>query len=147
MIPKINFRFSFIYNKIFEADFSLQDFKRLKEKSRPFINLVEEHLRNILVLIEKYNNSWMKEYIPVYIISGGTKSFSDPLTLRYREDHKLLLLIFIHELIHNNLSKKYKNSIEIHKVIDKIHENVVDELKLRDFEEAREKYRASFRGF
>ena len=41
-----------------------------------------------------------------------------------------MLLILIHELIHNNLTKKYKNTIEVHKDIDKIYQ-VLRETKLR----------------
>ena len=140
MIPKIDLRFSFIYNKKFNSNFNLQDFTKLKNDSRPFIELFNKYIKNILHLIETYNEPWKREYIPIYLVSGKIKSFSDPLTLRYREDYNLLLLILIHELIHNNLTKKYKNPSDAHKVIHKVYKKVLEELNLPNFEKAKEKY-------
>lgn len=78
---------------------------------------------------------------------GKVKSFSDPLTLNYKEDQKLLLLILIHELIHNNLTRKYKDTTELHKEIDRIYQKAVGALKLSDFEEAKRKYNEKYREF
>jgi hypothetical protein len=141
MVPQINIRFSFIYNKKFNPDFSYQEFIQLKENSKPFLDLIKNNIEKILELISFHNEPWLRNYIPIYIISAKIKSFSDPLTLRYRDDHKLLLLILIHELIHNNLTKKYKDSNELHREVNIIYEKVIKDLNLKDFKEAIEKYR------
>ncbi len=147
MIPKTEIRFSFIYNKSFNPSFSSQDFIKLKKDSYPFINLFKNYVQEILELIASNNKPWEREYIPVYIVFGKINSFSDPLTLSYKEDHKLLLLILIHELIHNNLTKKYKDTIELHKEIDRIYQKVLISLNLQNFEEAKKKYNKEHRGF
>ncbi len=147
MIPKTEIRFSFIYAKKFNPDFTLQDFSELKENCKDFLKAYEENIKKILELISTNNTPWIREYIPIYIVSGKIKSFSDPLTLNYKENHKLLLLIMIHELIHNNLIKKYKNTIELHKEIDKIYQKVLNDLKLSDFGEAKKEYNRKYRGF
>lgn len=140
MIPKIEIRFSFIYNKKFNPSFKLADFLKLKQESVSFVELVNKNIKKILYLIAKHNEPWKREHIPIYIVSGNLKSFSDPLTLRYRGDHKLLLLILIHELIHNNFNKKFKSSEALHKKIDEIYQKVINDLNLEGFEQAIEKY-------
>lgn len=140
MIPKIDVRFSFIYNKKFNPDFTVSDIFKLKKDSRSFVELINKYIKDILNLIESNNEPWEREYIPIYIVSGKIKSFSDPLTIKYRNNPKLLLLILIHELIHNNLTKKYKNSSDVHKAIDKIYRKVVEDLDLPGFEKAKEEH-------
>lgn len=144
MVPKTEIKFSFIYNKNLNQNIILKEFLELKKKSYPFKELVAKYIDEILRLIAFYNEPWKKEYIPIYIIFGKVKSFSDPLTLKYQEDNKLLLFILIHELIHNNLTKKYKDTKSLHKEIDKIYQKVICDLKLQDFEEAKKKYNEKY---
>ena len=140
MIPKVEIRYSLIYNKVLNLNLKNGEFNSLKEKSKDFEKLFHKHINQILKIIQEENEDWQREYISVYIVKANKKSFSDPLTLRYREDYKLMLLVLIHELIHNNFKEKFRDFDELHKKIDSIFRRVIGKLKLENFEEALEKY-------
>ena len=140
MKPKTEIRFSWIYNKKFNKEITVPEFIKLKTDCRDFIELYNQYIDKILNLIGKNNASWKREYLPIYVVDAEIKSFSDPLTIRYRNNPKLMLLILIHELIHNNLTKKYKKPSIAHQIINNVYDRVIDELELKGFEKARELY-------
>jgi len=140
MIPKTEIRYSFIYNKRLNENISSGDFRDIKKRFEKFVRLYSQNINNILELIEKNCNPWSREYIPIYLVDAKIKSFSDPLTLVIKDDEKFMFLLLIHELIHNNLTKKYKNPSDSHKVVEVVFDKVIEELSLDDFEEALERY-------
>lgn len=48
MIPETEIRFSFIYNKKFNPDFTFKDFTELKTKTLSFTDLVRKHIKKFL---------------------------------------------------------------------------------------------------
>ncbi len=140
MNPKIEIRYSLIYNRTFNPEISLKEFKKLKKDSQFLVKIFLKYKEAILESIARNNEEWKREYIPIYIVKAKIKSFSDPLTLKYRENHKLMFLILIHELIHNNITKKFKDSKSVHFFLDKIFNKVIKDLKLKGFEKALKQY-------
>lgn len=140
MNPKTEIRYSFIYNRTFNPEISLEEFKKLKKDSQPLVKLFLKYKEAILESIAKHNEEWKRKYIPIYIVKAKIKSFSDPLTLKYRDNHELMFLVLIHELIHNNITKKFKDSKSIHFYLDKIFNQVIKELKLKGFEKVLKQY-------
>ena len=127
-IPKTELVYSYPYNKLFDPSFTYKRLIALKQKCRTFEQLYKKHIKAILKLIAKYSERWRQPYIPIYIVEKARKSFSHPLTLRYNKDARKMLLILIHELIHNNISKKFNSSKELHAYIEPIFEKVLQEL-------------------
>jgi hypothetical protein len=129
-------RYSWIYNKQFNPEYTKEDLKKLKEKCWRFERLYEEKIEKILKLIEKETGEWERKFIPIYIIENH-KSFSDPLTLKYRNDEKLMIVVLIHELLHNNVKKRFKDSKSLHhymkpilrRIITKLDENLIPTLE------------------
>lgn len=136
MVPETEIRFSWVYNKKLNPEINPSEFVELKEKCGGFIDLYEKYIVRILKSIEKNNEIWRRKFIPIYVVFAKTKSFSDPLTIKYRKDHKLMMLILIHELVHNNLVKKYENPSMAHAEVDRVFEAVLVDLELGGFEEA-----------
>src|SRR3989344_8897686 len=115
MIPKTELRYSRVYNQILNPEFGRKDMLKLKRNFSKFEALYKKYIRKILSLIEKHNNKWQRDYIPIYLVAKAKSSFSDPLTIKYRENEKYLLVVLAHELLHNNLRGKWKNPKELHK--------------------------------
>ncbi len=132
MLPKTEIRYSIIYNKLFNENFTFEDRNKIIENSRKFEELHKKYINEILKLIEKYGFKWRKEYIPIYIAKDTKISFSDPLTLKYRDNERLMLVILIHELLHNNLegNKKFNTRNELHVFMRPIVEKIVLELPI-----------------
>ncbi|HOW36892.1 MAG TPA: hypothetical protein PLK34_01440 [Candidatus Pacearchaeota archaeon] len=144
MIPKLFLDYSYPYNRLFNKilgkSFSDEDLIELKEKYAKFEKLYYKYAEKILELIEKYNEPWQKKVIRIYPAGEMLPfSVSSPLTLKYDENERYLLVVLIHELIHNNFfEKKFPNRKELHQYIAKIMEKVCSELDL-DLEEERKK--------
>ena len=103
MIPKTEIRCSLIYNRLFDKKFSNRDYHRLLKDSEKFERLHNKHIKKILQLIEKYHSKkWKRKFIPIYIVKKAPYSFSDPLTIKYYPNEKMMLVLLIHELLHNN---------------------------------------------
>jgi len=135
MILKTEIRYSWIYNKRFNKDFTKQDWLNLQKKCKKFEILYKKHIKQILKLIEKYHSkSWKYDFIPIYVVEGRLISFSDPLTLKYRENEKTMLLVLAHELLHNNIIKKFKGPRELHMYMEPILNKIIRDLPL-DLEE------------
>lgn len=106
-------RFSGIYNKTLNSRFSEMESKKLIKKILKFEKYYKDKEKRILKLIEKYSGyRWKREYIPVYIVDFKGKSFSDPLTLKFRENKEIMLIVLIHELVHNNIPHKIQNKFK-----------------------------------
>ena len=140
MLPKTEIRYSWIYNKQFNPEFTFKDNYNLKGDSQKFEKLFKKYKAKILKAIEKETKPWERRYIPIYIVKRPKGSFSDPLTLRYKEDAKFMLITLIHELLHNNLPKKFKTKKERHlymsilmpKILKHIPLDLVEENKILD---------------
>ncbi len=132
MIPKTEIRYSWIYNKEFNNNFSKKDLFKLKKDCVKFDRLYKKQIKNILKLIEKHHiKSWKYKFIPIYIVSGLSHSFSDPLTLKYRKDEKYLLVVLAHELLHNNMrKKKFKDPKELHIYMEPILNKIILNLQI-----------------
>lgn len=133
MKPKTEIRYSIIYNKMFNENFSREDMKKLKEDCKKFEEFYKEHINKVILLIEKHHNKkWKYEFIPIYIVKNVPNSFSDPLTLKYFKNEKIMFIILAHELLHNNFVGKYKfeNSEELHKYMQPILDRIIEELDL-----------------
>jgi len=141
MIPRLKVRYSYVYNKTLNKDIDIEMFNKLREKSIQFNELVEKYGNKVLKLIEKENEKWKDLEIPIYIVMARIKSFSDPLTINSRKNKKTMLLVLRHELIHVNTRKKFKVASAVHDfVVTPIFNKVIEQLNLKDFEEAFEEY-------
>ena len=144
VIPKTEIRYSYIYNKQFDSNFSYKDKNKLQRKCRKFGILYKKYIKQILKEIEKSQGKWKRKYIPIYIVEKSKTSFSDPLTLKYQKNPKLMLVIMTHELLHNNLSKKFKSTKELHKYMEPILNKIIKNLKINLNKELNE-FNSSFR--
>ena len=126
---------------MFNESLTPSEFIESKNEIQEFSNLYNKYTKKILQTIEDNNNPWQREFISIYIVFGKIRSFSDPLTIKYRKDPKLMILILIHELIHNNIRKRYKNPSLAHKKINMIFEKVLTDMNFDGFEDAKEKYK------
>jgi len=133
MIPKTLIRYSRIYNKVFDTNFSKKDFLKLKKDCTKFEKLYLKYVKKILQLIEKHHNkTWKRNFILIYIVKKAPHSFSDPLTLRYFGNPKMMLVVLAHELLHNNSfgKRKFRGSFELHKYMEPILNKIIRDLPL-----------------
>jgi hypothetical protein len=154
MIPKVIFRYSWIYDE------TMKEMMKRKNKKYPswanilkFKDRLEKVWRKkekeIIKEIAKITNiSWKEKYIHCYLVTESLQSFSEPLTLlSYKKDsfRKIdsLTDTLTHELIHrifaakenfqkskkawNYINKKYKKetwNTRVHVVIHAIHKHI-----------------------
>jgi len=151
VIPKTELRYSWIYNKQFNPDFNIKDQKKLKRDCKKFENLYNKYLLRILNLIEKYHSKeWKYTFIPIYIISNKNPiNFSDPLTIRYKKNEKYMLIVLIHELLHNNSfgQRKFEDSRQLHIYMEPILNKIVKGLLPFDLSEELELFNQRTMGF
>lgn len=129
MIPKVELKYSWMYNSVYTEDFKKEDITRLKNKCKSFEQLYKKHIKEILELIEKTFGKWEEEHIAIYIIEKGP-IFSDPITIRYEEDPKIMLIRLVHELAHNNIHKKFKNDYLLHVYMDEKTKPIINQLSI-----------------
>lgn len=136
MRPKIQLRYSWMYNRLFNPNFKKDNLAQLKNKCKGFEKIYAKNINKILEIIENNFFLWKEEYIPVFIIDSGSV-FYDPITIRYDRNPKIMLIRLFHELIHLNIkNKKFKNEYYMHKwmdermmpLLDKIPTNLADEV-------------------
>ena len=84
---------------------------------------------------QEYIKNPRRKYIPIYIVKRPKGSFSDPLTLCYKENTKFMLIILIHELLHNNLPKKFKTKKERHLYMSMLMPKIIEHMPLNLKEE------------
>jgi len=133
MKTKTELRYSIVYNKMFNEKFSREDLIKLKQDSEKFEKLYNKYIDQILELIEKYHKKeWNYEVIPIYIVKDAPNCFSDPLTLKYYKNEKMMLVLLAHELLHNNFTGKwkFKSSEELHKYMEPILNKIILDLDL-----------------
>jgi len=133
MIPKTEIRFSLRHNIRFNKKFSEKSLQKLKKNSKKFIMLYKKYINNILKSIEKYGSKkWEYDFIPIYIIGRKGISYSDPLTIKFRDNEKLMLIILIHELLHNNVfvKDKFKNRAEMHLYMESLIKKIVKDINV-----------------
>lgn len=133
MKPKTELRYSRVYNKLFNEKFSRDNFIKLKQDCEKFEMLYNKYIHQILRLIEKHHKKeWSHQFIPIYIVKDSPNCFSDPLTLKYYENEKMMLVLLAHELLHNNFAGKWKfeNPEELHKYMEPILNKVILELDI-----------------
>jgi len=119
MIPKTELKYSWMYNSLFNPKFDEGKIKKLKSKCKKFEHLYKKNINFILKIIQENLLNWKEEYIPIFIIEKGSVFF-EPLTIRYEENSKIMLIRLFHELIHINIKeKKFKNHYLLHKYMDK----------------------------
>lgn len=118
MKPKVELKYSWMYNSLFNQDFKKGDINNLKAKCKQFEILYKKNIVQILNIIKKIFGKWREEYIPVFIIERGS-IFCDPITIRYEENPKIMLIRLFHELLHVKIKdKKFKNEYNMHKWMD-----------------------------
>ena len=132
MKPQTEIRYSWIYNRHFNPNFSKKDLFKLKKDYIKFKKLYKKYINTIIKLIEKHHSKrWKHKFIPIYIVKNASHSFSDPLTLRYRKDEKYLLVVLAHELLHNNIvKKKFKNPKELHIYMEPLLNKVIFDMPI-----------------
>ncbi|MCX7880890.1 MAG: hypothetical protein N2482_00030 [Patescibacteria group bacterium] len=114
---KINFIYSKIYFK------SLNRFNRItrsweevKKIGRAFEKKYQDEIKKITEIIPKIiKKPWRRDYFEVYLVDWNGPSFSHPLTLKVREDLLLMLVILVHELLHDFYFFRDKNIKKVEK--------------------------------
>ena len=151
MIPKINFRYSWIYDERFKP---LWKKKHIKKWGKyPSYKEIKTYIKKIKPIWKKQENKvlkelseltnleWKEKEIKCYI-TGRAFPFSDPLTMRIYKNKNFFIDCLIHELIHvlfiqntkeTNpyfayiITKKYKNekfNTRIHIPVHAIHKYI-----------------------
>lgn len=117
MLPNVEIKLSPAYNHILADDFSYEAYMKnpkedIKKHQRVFVKFqnitkkfqkeLNKNQKLILQKIEKYSGyKWKIQHIPVYLVNMTQKpSFADPLTLKFRDNIDLMLILVIHELTH-----------------------------------------------
>ncbi|PIN95618.1 hypothetical protein COU56_01035, partial [Candidatus Pacearchaeota archaeon CG10_big_fil_rev_8_21_14_0_10_31_9] len=158
MKPKVEFRFSEIYDSLFKENYSYEKewgkypnaseiknyIKKIEIKWKEIGNLILKEISDISGL------TWQEDKIICYVI-GKTIPFSDPLTVPvYEDEADYIIDVITHELIHQifiqnegklknyweYIGKKYSKEnpvTKIHIILHAIHKTIY--LKL--FDEAR----------
>jgi len=137
MIPKINFRYSWVYDQQWKI-WS----KNLKSRPKEYPSC--EDILDYLTKIEKIWKSlskkilielsdvirlkWHSKEIQCYVV-GSCKPFSDPLTIPIYNDKKWFLDVLIHELIHR-LFVENKNLIDSKKAWEYLDDKYKEESKI-----------------
>lgn len=107
MVPSIQFCYSGVYDRrcraVFEKHFPDQKYPSQNTVLK-FISSLEREWelngKRYLQAISKIAKlSWKENDIIVYVV-GGTRPFSDPLTIRYRSSKNEALDTLTHELVH-----------------------------------------------
>jgi len=117
MIPKTEIVYSWPYIYALNLNLSKEEILALYKKIRDFGEkrfkpLFNKYIDAILDTIPKVTGyKWEKNYIPIYLMSMRGQSFSFPLTIKIREDRLLMLVILIHELVHNNFYPRGKEKM------------------------------------
>lgn len=141
---KTEIRYSFVYNLILNKDkWSKEEHERFKREFLDFEELYNQNIDKIILAIEKNtkNEKWQNTFIPIYLISNKSdmECYSDPLTIKTiskdgtKKNKYDLLIILIHELIHNNLSDEMQLSRDFNKnesYVNVITKKVCNELNI-----------------
>lgn len=135
---KVKIKYSYIYNRQWYPQLSKEEFDKIWDAvltiGKRFEKLSNEYIERIVDLIPKFSGykwgEFSEDYITVYLVKIDGSSFSDPLTLKIREDTRLMLVILTHELCHNNMAFRFNNSLEMENVMNLVTIYVFRELDL-----------------
>jgi|GEM_PF-1377708 len=130
--------FNFVYSRIYFVSLNRhqsceRDWEAVKEIGKRFETDYRDILQQSKILIPRVvGMEWQKSVVDIYLVDWCGPSFSHPLTLKVREDGKLMLAILIHELLHDFYLKQEKNKsmMEIEDEINNKVEEVAGELGL-----------------
>ena len=133
MIPETEIVYSMPYNRALSSGFNKHDYFELKKNCKNFEGLYKKYIIQILNSIEKeHYKNWKKKYIPIYIVKEALSSFSDPLTIEFNKNEKMMLIVLVHELFHNNSfdGKKFDSPHEAHEYMQPLVDKIVRSLGL-----------------
>lgn len=129
MIPRIEFRYSWIYDERHRGKPLIKKQLEIDNKKYPSSKEIINYKKKIESLWKKQGNkilteiskltkyNWKEKEIICYIV-GVTRCFSDPLTMCLIKDKSRFINLLTHELIHRiqtknpEKNKKWKNSLE-----------------------------------
>jgi len=148
MIPKVIFRYSWIYDQLRREEFEK------KSKNYPSPKETLNYIKKADKIWKKYENKilkeisriteleWEEKEIQCYVVGGGM-NFSDPLTISPKKELSYFIDVLTHELIHRifapkknyqksekawiYINKKYKKetwNTRVHIVIHAIHKYI-----------------------
>lgn len=127
MIPKIVFKYSWIYDQIWKE--CIKTYK-LKDKTYPSSEKVQNYIKKVKILWRKDEKKvlvecarvtglkWKDRTITCYVV-GRSRDISDPLTLRLRNKPDDFIDSLVHELIHQLLIQNEVNSWDVWKYFHK----------------------------
>ena len=117
MIPKIIFKYSWIYDESYRNSPKIKEFLKEKGEKYPSKKKIESYIKKIEPLWKKQEKriltelskisglEWKVKEITCYIIGSG-RPFSDPLTMRIYNNHNSFIDTLTHELIHQIFTQK-----------------------------------------
>ena len=120
MIPKIEFRSSFVYDNNFRDLKWIKEYLRKQKKKYPLDKEIENYIKKIKPIWKKYEKDilsriqkitglkWRDKKILVYVV-GICRPISDPLTIGIYKDKKVFIDTLAHELIHQIQFQNEKN--------------------------------------
>ena len=114
MKPKLEFRYSRVYDDRFRKNFESKNekypsIKKIIAYKRGIEKIWKKEGNKILLEISKVSGlKWKEEKIICYVIGKG-RSFSDPLTIRIYSKLNEFVDTLIHELIHQIQTQNYDN--------------------------------------
>lgn len=124
MLPKVQFKVSWVHNLMFDKNRYLPKAERtapkyqpsngsaLREKTAPFVKEFEKKSESILKTIQqKTGFNWKRDRITVYLSDTVPNSYEDPLTLKYTDKENVMLVVLIHELVHNNIPAEIQEKL------------------------------------
>jgi hypothetical protein len=129
MIPKIEFRYSDIYDRKYKESKKTKENLKKKNKTYPSRNNILNYIEDVKKLWDKKNKKilkeiskvsglkWKEKKIICYVIGAG-KSFSDPLTIKvYEKEPKKFVETLTHELIHQIQTQNKRKYLTWHKYV------------------------------
>jgi hypothetical protein len=109
-IPRIDIHFSHYLNGIFEAyvksipaykDWVAPPVEAIESKAEIFKKTWQENGQRILTgICESTGLSFRRNYVPVYVVCGNTRTYSDPIVIKSRFTTEEFIENLTHELIH-----------------------------------------------
>lgn len=111
MIPKIDFKYSYVYDDIFRNSVELKNFLKKQGKKYPSSMEIIDFMNEIEIvwktegnrILEEMSNvsgiKWKVRNISCYVV-GACRPMSDPLTIKICNDITHGIDILTHELIH-----------------------------------------------
>jgi len=112
MIPKVEFRYSYIYDEVYKNSSEIKKFLKKTNKKYPsreetigFRNRFEvfwrgEERKILRKILEVTGLNWKEKRIICYVV-GVCRPMSDPMTIRVFHDMEYAVDMITHELIHN----------------------------------------------